>query len=59
MALRGFIRDIICLYIGFQLLSHGLNNIPLSKGQSLFFGIFLLFFSVWFILERVGILPKM
>ena len=59
MGVRGFIRDIIFIYFGFQLLINGLRGIPISKGQSLLLAVFLLFFSVWFMLERVGIIPKL
>jgi len=59
MGIRGFIRDGICIYFGFQLLINGLKNIPMSKGQMLWLAVFLLFFSVWFMLERFGIIPKL
>ncbi|HLD49364.1 MAG TPA: hypothetical protein VJB11_03295 [archaeon] len=57
MGIRAFIRDIIALYVGFRLLAAGLGS-ELSRNDMLVFGIVLFVFSLWFLLERIGILPK-
>jgi len=59
MGFRGFIRDIVAIYIGYMLVSSVVMNSPLHKNMLLMYGIFLLLFSVWFMVERIGILPKL
>ncbi len=59
MGFRGFIRDIVAIYIGYMLVSSVVMNSPLHKNTLLLYGAFLLLFSVWFMVERMGILPKL
>ena len=58
MVLRGFAKNILCIYIGYKLLISALNGIPLSDGEVMMYGIILLFFSVWYLLEKIGLIPK-
>ena len=57
MGIRAFIRDIITLYVGFRLLAAAFGS-ELTKNDMLIFGLLLFIFSLWFLLERIGILPK-
>ena len=59
MGLRGMIRDAVSIYIGWLLLNDALGFMELSSMQLGFSGIFLLFFSIWFFLERFGLIPKL
>jgi len=56
---RGIIRDGVSIYIGWLLLSDALGFVALSQLQLGFSGVFLLFFSIWFFLERFGVIPKL
>ena len=56
--IRGIIRDVIGIYIGFKLLMHAYEGIPPSSEQMMLYALGLLIFSVWFMLERIGLLPK-
>lgn len=59
MGLRGMIRDAISIYIGWLLINDALGFVELSSLQLGFSGSFLLFFSIWFFLERFGVIPKL
>lgn len=54
MGLRGFIRDLLGLYIGVRLLLSVI--FPLTPDEAVFFGFIIFGFSLWFTLERVGFL---
>ena len=56
MGLRGFIRDIIGIYIGLRMMQALWFGIP--NQEAFMLGAVILFFSVWFTLERFGIIPK-
>ncbi len=56
MGIRGVIRDIIGIYIGFRLMQAIWFGIP--NHHAFLFGAIIFFFSVWFMLERFGIIPK-
>ena len=58
MVLRGFAKNILCVYIGYKLLSSALNGIALSDGEIMTYGILLLFFSIWYLLEKIGLIPR-
>ena len=57
MSVRGFIRDIISIYLGYEVIrgyvtgSFATTNIYIAA-------LVLFAFSVWFVLERIGVLPK-
>ncbi len=54
MGWRGLLRDLIGLFIGFKLI---LNLImPLSPNDFLIYGLILVFFSSWFLAERIGLI---
>jgi len=59
MGIRGIIRDVICIYIAYKLIFHAITNVPPDSNQLMLYAIALLIFSVWFMLERIGILPKL
>lgn len=59
MGIRGMVRDAIYIYFAWVLINSVITSIPLTMGQMLLMASILLFFSVWFFLERFGILPKM
>jgi hypothetical protein len=56
MGIRGFVRDIIGIYIGFSLVQA--LWLGISNETAFLYGAVILFFSVWFMLERLGIIPK-
>jgi len=59
MGLRGIVRDIIGILLGFQIISGALSGSFTIDSVVVIEAIILLVFGVWFILERIGILPKM
>lgn len=52
------VRDAIYIYFAWMLINSVITQIPLTVAQTLLMAGVLLFFSVWFFLERFGILPK-
>lgn len=58
MSVRGIVRDIISLYLGYEIIrgwitgTYAYNNILTT-------GIVLFALAVWFLLERIGVLPKL
>ena len=59
MGVRGVIRDLISIYFGIQIVLLVLQDKVPTKGQLLLYATFLLFFSIWFLMERVGLFPKL
>ena len=57
MGVRGIIRDIFLIYLGFLLLRVWLFKAPFSNYMG-FLVIIMILLSGWFFLERFGILPK-
>jgi len=58
MGVRGIIRDLLSIYIGYEVIkSYIYKNFDFSI-TLLIATLALLILSVWFILERVRILPK-
>ncbi len=57
MGVRGFIRDIITLYVVYKVIEASFSKTP--PGKNLVIASLLLGgFTVWFLLEKLGILPK-
>ena len=58
MGVRGFIRDLISFYLGYEIIrgyfsgSYAMTNISIAV-------LVLVAIAIWFTLERLGILPKM
>lgn len=59
MGARGFIRDIIGIYLGFEIIKGAITKDFEITGPIIACGLVLLAFGIWFILERIGILPKL
>ncbi|MEM5829541.1 MAG: hypothetical protein QW040_02480 [Candidatus Aenigmatarchaeota archaeon] len=59
MGVRGFIRDIVGIYLGFEIIRGTITKHFEITTPIIACGAILLIFGVWFILERVGILPKL
>lgn len=54
MGLRGLVRDLIGIYVGVKLI---LGIIfPISNYELVILGFITMFFSVWFTIERLGII---
>ena len=54
MGLRGLIRDLIGIYVGARLI---LSIIfPIDYSELVILGFITLFFSVWFTIERLGLI---
>ncbi len=59
MGFRGIIRDILSIYLGYEIIKGALfGNFELHIWIVLA-AIILLIFGMWFILERIGILPQL
>jgi len=59
MGFRGIIRDILGIYIGYKLLACVITDTLPSPDQLILYAAALLIFSIWFMLERIGLLPKL
>jgi hypothetical protein len=57
MGVRGMIRDVIGIYLGIMVTKNYFTN-STPDVYTLFAAVALLIFGVWFILERIGLLPK-
>lgn len=57
--IRSFVRDILCLYIGYALIANGMSGQNIPSNTLIIFGALLLFFTLWFLLEKIGVLPKL
>jgi len=58
MGLKSTIRDIIFLYIAYVLIKSGIFNEKISNFNLILFGLIIAMFTVWFILEKLGIIPR-
>ncbi len=59
MGVRGLVRDVLSIYLGYKLLSCYLSNACKGIEVGVFIAaVILLILAVWFLLERVGVLPK-
>lgn len=58
MVLRGLIRDILCIYLGYEIIKgYIFGNFSISA--TVFISSTILFIlSIWFLLERIGLIPK-
>ena len=59
MVFRSILRDVVFLYIAYRLLSSGVFNNAISNNELILFGLAMLIFSLWFLLEKLGILPRL
>lgn len=59
MGVRGIVRDIVGIMLGFQIISGALSGEFAIDALVLAEAIVLFAFGIWFLLERVGMLPKM
>lgn len=58
MGFRGIIRDLLSIYIGYEIIKGYIyKNFDFSL-TLLIATLALFILSIWFILERIGILPK-
>jgi|GEM_PF-946553 hypothetical protein len=59
MAFRSFIRDLIVFYLVYEILrSYFSKSLQVSSGM-LIASILLLFLTIWFLLEKIGVLPSL
>ena len=59
MGVRGLIRDLLGIYLGYEVIrSYFYGNSSLNL-NILVASIAIFALAVWFLLERVGVLPKM
>ncbi|MCK4550391.1 MAG: hypothetical protein KAT91_00385 [Candidatus Aenigmarchaeota archaeon] len=58
MALRGPIRDILSIYLGYKVIAMWAFKAEMTTNTGIA-AILLLLLSIWFVCERVGILPKL
>jgi hypothetical protein len=58
MGLRGIVRDIVGILLGLQIIGGAMSGSFTIDSIVLIEAIILLVFGIWFILERIGVLPK-
>lgn len=56
---RSIIRDIIFLYIAYKLLRVVVFSESLAGTEYILFALAIIIFTIWFWLEKFGILPKL
>lgn len=59
MGIRGIVRDIISIILGFQIIAGAMSGNFTIDTTILVEAIILFLFGIWFLLERVGVLPKL
>ena len=59
MGIRGVIRDIAGIYLGFEIVRGYITHNFTLTPYILIAGSILLLLGLWFILERIGIIPKL
>jgi len=57
MGVRSVIRDLVALYLGYEIIKIWLFDSEFTSIIGIL-AIILIFFTVWFLLEKMGILPK-
>ncbi|MEA3230089.1 MAG: hypothetical protein U9P44_04185 [archaeon] len=57
MSGRGLVRNIVFLYIGWKLVQMALSK-SADSGHLLLFGLVIFGWSLWWLLEIAGIIPK-
>jgi hypothetical protein len=57
MGIRGFIRDVLSIYLSILIIMSVISN-SFDKTKLLLSAFLLLGFSIWFMLERFGIIGK-
>ncbi len=56
MGLRGIIRDLVGIYLGYEIARGALTNQFVLSSPIIASGVILLVLGIWFVLERVGLL---
>lgn len=59
MGVRGLIRDLLGIYLGFEVVRSYISGNSSLNINILIASIAIFILAVWFLLERIGILPKM
>jgi hypothetical protein len=59
MGVRGIIRDIVGILLGFQIIAGALGGEFTIDTWVLVEAIILFAFGIWFMLERIGVLPRL
>mgnify|MGYP000119369794 CR=1 FL=1 len=59
MGIRGFIRDLIGIYLGFEIIKGAITKHFELTMPIIVCAVILLALGIWFILERIGLLPKL
>jgi len=57
--LRSLIRDVVFLFVAYDLLSSAFSNREIGVMKEGIYGFLILFFVVWFLLEKIGLLRKL
>lgn len=57
MGIRGYVRDILCIYVSYKVLEAYFWGKNIDNFTA-FFAVLLGGMTIWFILEKIGILPK-
>ena len=58
MGVRGIVRDVVGILLGFEIIAGSLGGHFSIDAKVLIEAVILFVFGIWFLLERVGILPK-
>lgn len=59
MGIRGIVRDIVGILLGIEIISGAMSGSFTIDAIVIIEAIILFVFGIWFLLERVGLLPKM
>jgi hypothetical protein len=58
MGIRAIVRDILGIYLGFEIIRGATTGDFVFHIGIIISAILLFIFGIWFLLERIGLLPK-
>jgi lipopolysaccharide export LptBFGC system permease protein LptF len=58
MGIRSLIRDVLAIYISFFIFQNIINGKIKAELSIILASLFLFLLTIWFLLEKIGIIPK-
>lgn len=59
MAVRSLIRDLIVVYLSYEVIKGYISHTVTVNTNILIAVVLLLLITIWFLLEKIGLLPKL
>lgn len=58
MGIRSLIRDVLAIYLSFFIFQNIINGKIKAELSIILASLFLFLLTIWFLLEKIGIIPK-